>query len=133
MDNPSRRSFSTLNYPRPSQNLLLSFQQSSFIKPTLAMQSPLSKANTESINRKTCTPLWVANHIFDEKGKKLSIDALLKGAMEKTWRKSTSNELARLSDGIPSHLCGTKAVCWIHKLEVPTGKKITYANKVSSL
>ena len=44
--------------------------------------------------------------------------------------KSTSNELARLSDGIPGRVRGTKAVKWIHRQDVPRNKKVTYANMV---
>ena len=46
------------------------------------------------------------------------------------WKKSISNELGRLSDGIPGRVRGTKAVKWIYKNQVPRDKKVTYANMV---
>ena len=73
---------------------------------------------------------WMAQHIFDDNGKKLNLDALLNGPNGDIWRKSISNELGRLSDGIPGRVRGTKAVKWIYKNQVPKNKKVTYANMV---
>ena len=56
-------------------------------------------------------PQWAVNHIFGDDGKKLGIDDLLQGPMAATWCKSKSNELARLSNGIPNRVQGKKAVC----------------------
>ena len=68
-------------------------------------------------------PHWVAQHIFDDTGKKLSLDALLSGPDSGIWKKSISNELGRLSDGIPGRVRGTKAVKWIYKNQVPKTKE----------
>ena len=38
---------------------------------------------------------WLAQHIFDEAGKKF-LDALLKGPCKLTWQQAVSNELERL-------------------------------------
>ena len=72
----------------------------------------------------------VLQHIFDDKGRKLSLDALLIGSDAAIWKKLTSNKLGRLSNGIPGLVRGTKAVKWIYKKDVPKNKKITYANMV---
>ena len=96
-------------------------------QPSLVPRSPLPHMNFSRIHPFTYNPMRVVNHIFDDSGKKLRIDALLQGPMKETWRKSMSNELARLSDSIPGRVRGTKAVKWIHKQDVPRNKKLTYA------
>ena len=73
---------------------------------------------------------WFAQHIFDDTGKKLSLDELLKGPKKVIWHQAISNELGRLSMGIPGKIKGTKAMRYIHRKDVPKGKKITYANMV---
>ena len=45
---------------------------------------------------------WQANHLFDDTGKKLGIDNLLRGTMAATWYTGLDNELGRLSNGIPN-------------------------------
>ena len=99
-------------------------------QPRFVPRAPFPRMNFGGIHPLAYNPQWVVNHIFGEDGKKLGIDDLLRGPMATTWRKSTSNELARLSDGIPNRVRGTKAVRWIRKHEVPKGKKVTYANMV---
>ena len=114
------------NFPRsitpelPTQNsdkLPLNFMQPKFVP-----RAPLPRMNFGGLHPFAFNPQWVVNHIFGGDGKKLSIDDLLRGPMATTWRKSTSNELARLSNGIPNRVRGTKAVRWIHKREVPKEK-----------
>lgn len=68
-------------------------------------------------------------HIFNEKGKKESLDSLLQGGMSKTWGNSLSNELGRLVQGIRS-IKGNDVIDFITKEEVPSHKKVTYANMV---
>ena len=53
-------------------------------------------------------PQWVAQHIFNESGKKLGLDDLLSGPYAAIWKRLISNELGRLSDGIPGRVQGTK-------------------------
>ena len=98
--------------------------------PRLIPKAPFPKIDFRRIHPLTYSPRYIANHIFNEDGKKLGIDALLQGPMASTWKRSTSNELARLSDGIPGRVRGTRAVKWIYKNEVPQNKKVTYANMV---
>ena len=75
-------------------------------------------------------PNLVVNHIFDDRGRKQSIDDLIKGPTKDTWLKSTANELGRLANGIPNRVRGTDCIVFIHKSQVPPGKKVTYANMV---
>ena len=58
------------------------------------------------------TPIqqWFAQHMFDTAGKKLNLDALLKGPNKLIWQQAVSNELGRLAIGIPGKVKGTKAI-----------------------
>ena len=68
-------------------------------------------------------PSLVLNHIFDASGRKQTIDNLIAGPMNKTWLKSTANELGRLAKGIPGRVRGTDFVVFISKDKVPRNKK----------
>ena len=68
------------------------------------------------------------NHIYDEQGKKLTILQLLNGSNKKVWNRSMSNELGRLTQGNDFGVKHTNTMQFIHKHEVPRGKKVTYAN-----
>ena len=72
----------------------------------------------------------VAQNIFDDNGKRLNIDVLLNRDMKNVWRQATTNKLGRLSEEIAVKVKGSKVVRWIYKNEIPTHKKITYANMV---
>ena len=69
-------------------------------------------------------------HIFDNNGKKQSIDQLLTDTDSIFWNRGLDNELGRLSNGIPRRITGTKTINFILKKEIPKNKKITYANIV---
>ena len=69
-------------------------------------------------------------HIFDDTGKKLSIDQLINGKDADKWNRGLDNELGRLADGIPNRIVGTKTINFIRKQDVPRNKKVTYANFV---
>lgn len=69
------------------------------------------------------------NHIFDPTGKKQSLDQLITGDSAKTWKRATSNELGRLAQGI-CHIQGNDVIDFINKSEIPSNKKVTYANMV---
>ena len=98
------------------------------VPPRLTPRAPFPKINFKHTEQPF--PHLLAQHIFDEAGKKQSLDDLLSGPDEKIWKRSIGNELGRLSDGIPGRVRGTKAVRWIHKKEIPKNKKVTYANMV---
>ena len=67
-------------------------------------------------------------HIYDDKGKKKSIDKLLTDDIQ-TWGVSLSNELGRLSQGIRT-IQGNNALNFIPKENIPSNKKIAYANMI---
>ena len=69
------------------------------------------------------------NHIYNpDTGKKETMDSLLKGVTSKLWITSLSNELGRLAQGIHGRVVATDTIDFIHRSEVPAGKKVTYAN-----
>ena len=68
-------------------------------------------------------------HIYNENGKKLSLDALLQGEMAVTWQTSLSNELGRLAQGV-RQITGNNVIDFIPIEDVPPEKKVTYANMV---
>ena len=68
------------------------------------------------------------NHVYDDNGKKQSIDDLLKGKMKPIWKIGLSNEIGRLTQVVGNHVAGTDKIDFIHKSEVPANKKVTYAN-----
>ena len=69
-------------------------------------------------------------HIFDEKGKKQSIDDLLRSKDKAYWNRGLDNEMGRLSNGIPNRITGSNTINFIHKNAIPKNKKVTYANLV---
>ncbi len=68
------------------------------------------------------------NHIFDENGKKQSIDKLLQGKDKDIWWKAVGNEFGRLAQGIGTCVVSTDTIGFIVESEVPAGCKVTYAN-----
>ena len=75
-------------------------------------------------------PQEVANHIFDDNGKKQSLDALLHGEHATRWTTSLSNELGRLTQGNDAGVTAQDAMDFIDFNEVPKEAKVTYANFV---
>ena len=70
------------------------------------------------------------NHVYNDSGKKETIDSLLKGKMGDTWSIALSNELGRLAQGVEDRVIGTDTIDFIPKSKVPHNKKVTYANFV---
>ena len=70
------------------------------------------------------------HHIFNEEGKRLSIDSLLASEDSAIWTRSLSNEWGRLASGNKFGVRGTKTICFIPKYEVPTGRDVTYCTFV---
>ena len=56
------------------------------------------------------------HHIFDEMGKKLSIDKLITGKDQRVWKQSLSNELGRLLDGFKK-VQGTNTIDFIKRVQ----------------
>ena len=69
-----------------------------------------------------------ANHIYDDTGRKETIDTLLAGKNSSTWVTALSNELGRLSQGIDGRVVATNTIDFITKTDVPYDKKVTYGN-----
>ena len=68
------------------------------------------------------------NHVYNDSGKKETIDSLLKGTMRDTWSVALSNELGRLAQGVEDRVIATDTIDFIPKNQVPRDKKVTYAN-----
>ena len=72
-----------------------------------------------------------ASHIYNDSGKKLSIDILLQGDDGKTkWTPALSNEWGRLAQGNNAGVESTDTIEFIDHLHVPKDRKITYASFV---
>ena len=69
------------------------------------------------------------NHIYDDRGKKQSLDKLLNTDPSR-WNQSLSNELGRLTQGNDAGVVAQDAMDFIHFQEVPKTSKVTYANFV---
>ena len=76
-------------------------------------------------------PRFVLNHVYDEHGKRQSLDMLLANPKtEPTWAPGVENELGRLAQGFDNRVTGTNTIYFIHRHEVPSDRKISYANFV---
>jgi hypothetical protein len=71
----------------------------------------------------------VTNHIYNDLGKKETIDTLLEGQNGPTWTNSLCNECGRLAQGCTEDdILGTDTVDFIYQHEVPSDKKVTSGN-----
>ena len=93
-----------------------------------------SNVKTTALNHILATDMFSApkvNHIYNSvTGKRETIDSLITGSTASIWRQALSNELGRLSNGLPGRVQGTNTISFIHKSAVPSNKKVTYANMV---
>ena len=96
-----------------SRNLATPFKQ-------MAVQSLITREVSQQF----------AHHIYDDKGKRLTLDSLLKGSQKEIWDKALSNELGRLTKGNKYNVDFTECMKFIPYIEVPTTSKVTYANFV---
>eukprot|EP00957_Ditylum_brightwellii_P084027 6387928-Ditylum_brightwellii.AAC.1 len=67
-------------------------------------------------------PALITHHLFDDNGKKQTIDDLLKGDMGTTWILSPDNELGCLAAGIPWQVEGSNIIRFIKRNAIPKGK-----------
>ena len=75
--------------------------------------------------------IFIANHIFNPAGKKLSIDALINGEDgDKTWKPALSNEWGRLVQSSDAGVKHTETIKFVAKQNVPNENKVTYASFV---
>ena len=72
-------------------------------------------------------------HIYDNNGKKLSIDKLLAGPDALIWNQSLSNEFGRLTKGNDTGVSWSDTMEFVYKTEVPANKKVTYCSFVCDL
>ena len=71
------------------------------------------------------------NHMYNDHGKRLSIDTLLHGSDGKSrWKPALSNEWGRLAQGNYTGVESTDTIEFIQHTCVPTDKKVTYASFV---
>ena len=88
-------------------------QQKVKVPPKIIPKAPFPRIELGGLSATQLHPEWVAHHIFDEQGKKQSLDNLLKGSSANIWKQAITNELARLSQGIKGKISGTNAVRFI--------------------
>jgi hypothetical protein len=70
------------------------------------------------------------NHIFQENGKKETIDRLLNSINKHIWMRSLSNEWGRLAQGNKYGVIGIDTIEFISQHDVPKDKRVTYATYV---
>ena len=68
-----------------------------------------------------------AMHIYDDNGKKQSLEALLNGNDGNIWNRSMSNEIGRLAQGNKYGVKMTDTIDFIYANEVPKNQLVTYA------
>ena len=71
-----------------------------------------------------------AMHIYDDQGKKLSMNNLIQGEHKDRWVKALSNEWGRLAQGNKHGVLATNTIKFIKPSQVPTDRKITYVSFV---
>ena len=125
--------FNQQSYPAPAQRVPL---YNPFIPTPAPLQyfRPTSYATNyrhfavQHLQAKQLFSMPQVHHIFDENGKRMNMDKLL-AKNPKIWKKSLSNELGRLADGI-GVVTGTNTIRFIPRDLVPKNAKVTYANMV---
>ena len=70
------------------------------------------------------------NHIYNEHGKKETMESLLRGENKVLWDRSLSNEFGRLAQGNKYGVVATDTIEFIFSHEVPSNKGVTYASFV---
>ena len=72
----------------------------------------------------------IANHIYNDNGKKETIDSLRLLPQKEVWEKALSNEWGRLSQGNIYGVNATDTIEFIQNTQVPPQRDITYASFV---
>ena len=67
-------------------------------------------------------------HLYNKLGKKETIDSLLDGPHSATWWTALANELGRLTNGVHGRVRATNTIHFILRSDIPSDRKITYAN-----
>jgi hypothetical protein len=89
-----------------------------------------SRTKLNLLSESSHNPFLQMLHIFDEAGRKLSIDNLLKSEDGPIWDRGLSNEWGRLANGNKRGIKGTNTIQFIHKHDVPHDRNVTYATFV---
>ena len=90
--------------------------------PTLPIMPPFNNLFLKNIRQKV-------QHMFDPKGNKMSIDALLEDPItSQVWKPALENELGRLSQGFNNRVKAQDTIDFISYNEIPNDRKVTYAN-----
>ena len=84
----------------------------------------------DTIAQHVFDPQHHINHIYNESGKRETLDTLLKGSQQETWQRSLSNEWGRLAQGNDYNVKGTNTIVFISKSQVPSDKRVTCATMV---
>ena len=72
----------------------------------------------------------VVNHIYDESGRRETLDSLWASIHGKVWGEALSNEWGRLVQGNKQGVAYTDTITFIKYTDVPTNKAATYASFV---
>ena len=69
-------------------------------------------------------------HVYDNNGRRETINSLFFGVDAKIWDHSMSNELGILNQGNKHGIRATDTIDFISQKDVPVNNKVTYANFV---
>ena len=97
---------------------------------THLMQHVCQNQNETCIAECTFNPIFSVNHIYNEEGKKETIESLLSRHHKDVWNRSLSNEWGRLAQRNYAGANGTNTIVFIPRVEVPDDKKVTHASIV---
>ena len=67
-------------------------------------------------------------HVYDNNGRRETINSILFGVDRKNWEHSMSNKLGRLAQGNKHGVKATDTMKFIKQEDVPKNNKVTYAN-----
>ena len=77
---------------------------------------------------------YTINAVLTEEGKQLEYKHLINDPeTAPTWNPAAANEFGRLAQGVGGRINGTNTVRFIHKREIPKGKRPTYARFVCDI
>ena len=107
-------------------------EQNKILVPTLPPMPCLASVTSKSvIPTTTASPPQYANHIFDNLGKRRTLDSLLQDkTTSPIWSAALENKLGQLSQGFQNRVKAQDAMDFIFHNEIPSDRKITYANFV---
>ena len=89
--------------------------------------------HTKSFHKKSTTNHFlhpIVNHIYNDNGKKETINSLRSSPQREIWEKALSNEWGRLAQGNVYGVNATDTIEFIQHTQVPKQRKITYASFV---